>query len=238
MKSSRAFKDMAQIDASVLSRLPAFAGLTAAELEDIARDARSTLTAKGAAVFEQGREARSFFLLLSGHLQVAKTTQDGQQVVVRYISPGEFFGVAVAIGLGVYPATVVAMVDSVVVAWPSSAWPRVVACNPVLACNVLQSVGSRLQDAHTRVVEISTEQVERRIAHALLRLANQSGRKSDVGVEIAFPISRQDVAEMTGTTLHTVSRILSAWEKSGLVESGRRRIVIRDTHKLSALADG
>lgn len=229
---------MAEIDASVLSDLPGFAGLSVADLREIASEARSSLVAKGAAVFEQGHEIRSFFLLLNGHLQVAKTTPDGQQVVVRYISPGELFGVAVAMGLEAYPATVVAMVDSVVVAWPSSAWPRVVACNPALACNVLQSVGSRLQDAHARVVEMSTEQVERRIAHALLRLANQSGRKIDVGVEIAFPISRQDVAEMTGSTLHTVSRILSAWEKSGLVKSGRQRIVIRDLRGLSLLAEG
>ena len=91
-----------------------------------------------------------------------------------------------------------------------------------LAANALQTVGSRLQEAHTRVVEMSTEQVERRVAHALLRLAKQAGRKVEKGVRIDFPISRQDVAEMTGTTLHTVSRILSAWEAQGWVEGGRQ----------------
>ena len=74
---------------------------------------------------------------------------------------------------------------------------------------------------------MSTEQVEQRVAHALLRL-EAGGRKVESGVQIDFPISRQDVAEMTGTTLHTVSRILSAWEERGLVEGGRQRIVIRD----------
>jgi CRP-like cAMP-binding protein len=229
---------MAEIDTSVLKGLPAFAGLPLADLNEIARDARSNLTAKGVTVFEQGRETRSFFLLLDGHLQVVKTTQDGRQVVVRYISPGEFFGVAVAMGLAAYPATVVAMVDSVVVTWPSSAWSRIIVGRPTVACKVLESVGSRLQDADSRVVEMSTEQVESRIAHALLRLANQSGRRIDSGVEIAFPITRQDVADMTGTTLHTVSRILSAWEKSGLVASGRKRIVIRDAQRLAELGDG
>ncbi len=82
------------------------------------------------------------------------------------------------------------------------------------------------------MIEISNEQVEQRVAHALLRLAKQAGRKVDAGVEIDFPISRQDVAEMTGTTLHTVSRILSAWEQQGLVEGGRQRIVLREPHKL------
>ena len=74
--------------------------------------------------------------------------------------------------------------------------------------------------------------------HALLRLAKQAGIKVEGGVEIDFPISRQDVAEMTGTTLHTVSRILSAWEQQGLVEGGRQRIVLRDPHKLFGLAEG
>ena len=62
--------------------------------------------------------------------------------------------------------------------------------------------------------------------------------KVEQGVEIDFPISRQDVAEMTGATLHTVSRILSAWEQQGLVEGGRQRIVLRDPHRLFALAEG
>jgi CRP-like cAMP-binding protein len=98
-------------------------------------------------------------------------------------------------------------------------------------------VGAQLQDAHRSVVEVATEPVERRIAHALLRLARQAGRETDGGVEIAFPISRHDVAKMTGTTLHTVSRTLSAWEKDGLVASGRQRIVIRDPRRLFQLAE-
>jgi CRP-like cAMP-binding protein len=85
---------------------------------------------------------------------------------------------------------------------------------------------------------MSTEQVERRVAHALLRLAQQAGRKVEEGIQIDFPISRQDVAEMTGTTLHTVSRILSAWEEQGFVEGGRQRIMIREPHKLLLIAEG
>ena len=84
---------------------------------------------------------------------------------------------------------------------------------------------------------MSTQQVEQRVAHALLRLAKQSGRKVEHGVEIDFPISRQDIAQMTGTTLHTVSRILSGWEQRGLIESGRQRIVLREPHKLFVLAE-
>ena len=228
---------MATVDRSLIADLPLFAGLEADALDDILKDARAVRHAKNSAVFEQGAEADAFFVLLNGHVRASKTTPGGHQVVVRYVTPGETFGVAVAIGLSHYPATATAVDDSVVLAWPSSAWPRLVAQYPALAGNTLQAVGERLQDSHTRVIEMSTEQVERRVAHALLRLVQQAGRKVEAGIAIDFPISRQDIAEMTGTTLHTVSRILSAWEERGLVESGRQRMVVRDPHKLFTLTE-
>lgn|SRR5215213_2382654 len=225
------------IDRSLVANLPLFAGLEPAELDTILSEARSVRYGKGSPVFEQGEDAQSFFLLLHGHVRASKMTAAGQQVVVRYVTPGEIFGVAMAIGLSKYPATATAVDDSVVLTWPSAAWPRLVAQHPALATNTLQTVGTRLQESHTRVIEMSTQQVERRVAHALLRLAKQAGRKVEQGVEIDFPISRQDIAEMTGTTLHTVSRTLSSWEQQGLIESGRQRIVLCDPHKLFQLAE-
>jgi len=206
---------MTNLDRSLITDLPMFAGVGGDRLDEILIEAKSLRYAKGTNVFEQDAPATSFFILLDGHLRVAKLTPAGQQVVVRFVAPGEIFGVAKAIGRTTYPATATAVVDSVALVWPSAAWPRLIEKNPALATNALQTVGSRLQEAHTRVVEMSTEQVERRVAHALLRLAKQAGRKVEEGVRIDFPISRQDVAEMTGTTLHTVSRILSAWEAQG-----------------------
>jgi len=199
---------MASLDRSIVANVPIFTGLSPDDLDDILRDARSVRYPKDSAVFDQGTEAHSFFVLLHGHLRVEKTTPQGQQIVVRYVSAGELFGVAQAMALKHYPATAIAVVDS------------------------------RLQDTQNRVLEMSSEQVEQRVAHALLRLAKQAGRKVEHGLEIDFPISRQDVAEMTGTTLHTVSRILSAWEQQGLVEGGRQRIVLRDPHKLFGIAEG
>jgi CRP-like cAMP-binding protein len=228
---------MAAVDRSLVAELPVFAGLAPAELDAILSEARSIRYPKNSAVFQEGEDVHSFFVLLHGHVRASKTTPAGQQVVVRYVAPGEIFGVAPAIGLTKYPATATAVDDSVALAWPSAAWPRLVAQHPALATNTLQTVGSRLQETHTRVVEMSTQQVERRVAHALLRLARQAGRKVEQGVEIDFPISRQDIAEMTGTTLHTVSRTLSAWESQGLIESGRQRVVLRDPHRLFVLAE-
>lgn len=228
---------MAAVDRSLVANLPLFAGLAPEALDDVLREARAVRHAKNSNVFEQGEAAHSFFVLLNGHVRAAKTTPTGQQVVMRYVGPGETFGVAMAIGLTEYPATATAVDDSVVLAWPSAIWPRLVEKYPALATNTLQTVGSRLQDTHTRVIEMSTEQVERRVAHALLRLTQQAGRKVESGIEIDFPISRQDIAEMTGTTLHTVSRILSAWEGQGLIDGGRQRIVVCDPHRLFTLSE-
>jgi CRP-like cAMP-binding protein len=228
---------MAKVDTSLVAHLPLFAGFKPEELEEILREARSARFPKNTAVFEQGEDAHSFFLLLHGHVRAAKTTPTGEQIVVRYVAPGETFGLAMAIGLTQYPATATAVDDSVVLAWPTGTWPRLVEKFPALATNTLQTVGARLQETHTRVLEMSTQQVEQRVAHALLRLAKQSGKKVDHGIEIDFPISRQDIAQMTGTTLHTVSRILSGWEQLGLIESGRQRIVLREPHKIVVLAE-
>lgn len=228
---------MPHLDKSLVASLPVFAGLAPEDLDGILKEAQSIRYPKGANVFQQDEEAHSFFILLHGHLRVMKVTPDGQQVVVRFVTAGDLFGIAMALAQATYPATAQAVVDSVALVWPSAAWPRLVARHPSLAVNTIQTVGSRLQDAHTRVVEISTQQVEKRVAHALLRLAQQAGRKSHDGIQIDFPISRQDIAEMTGTTLHTVSRILSAWEDQELVEGGRQKITIRDPHKLFMLAE-
>ena len=226
---------MSTVDPSLVAHLPLFAGLGGDQLAEILREARSAHHAKNSEIFAQGADAQSFFLLLH-HVRASKTTPSGEQIVVRYIVPGETFGLAMAIGLTRYPATATAVDDSVVLARPTPACPPLVAKFPSLATSTLQTVGARLQEVQTSVIEMSTQQVEQRIAHALLRLAKQSGRKVDHGIEIDFPISRQDIAQMTGTTLHTVSRTLSGWEQSGLIESGRQRIVLRKPHTIFLLA--
>jgi len=137
---------MAKVDSSLVADLPLFAGLSTADLDAILSEARSVRVAKNSPVFEQGEEAHSFFVLLHGHVRASKATPAGEQIVVRYVATGETFGVAKAIGLQRYPATATAVDDSVVLAWPSGAWPRLVEKFPALAANTLQTVGARLQD--------------------------------------------------------------------------------------------
>ena len=167
-----------------------------------------------------------------------QVTPDGQQIIVRMVNPGDLFGLAKALQRADYPGTAVAAAESVVLAWSTDMWPVFVEQNPALAVSAMQAIGKRLDEAHTRIREMSTEEVERRVAHAVLRLIKQAGKKEENGIRIDFQITRQDIAEMTGTTLHTVSRILSAWEGKGLVEGGRQKLLVRDPARLSELAEG
>jgi CRP-like cAMP-binding protein len=224
------------LDRSLIADLAPFAGLSPQDLDHILAKARPQRVAEGRPVFEQDAEARSFFLLLDGHVRVVKTTAEGEQVIMRYVSSGQLIGIARALGRSTYPATAVAAMDCMLLAWPSDAWSDLSTRYPAFAANTYKAVGERMEEAHDRVIELATAQVDRRVACALLRLARQTGRKTDQGVQIGFPITRQDIADMTGTTLHTVSRLLTAWEYQGLVKSTRKKVTVVDARRLQALA--
>lgn len=228
---------MARLDAALVRGFDLFSKMNEADIEAMLLLARMREIAEGEAVFRQGDAAREFFLLLDGRLKVSQVTPDGRQVVVRHVNPGDLYGIAMALRREDYPGTASAVTESLTLAWDSKHWDGFVERNPSLAVGALHTVGQRLQEAHTRIRELSTEEVERRVAHALLRLANQAGRKADDGVLIDFPVTRQDIAEMTGTTLHTVSRIMSAWEERGLIASGRKRVTLREPHRLFVFAE-
>ncbi len=227
---------MSRLDASLLGDLPPFSGMSRTALDDMLARAVSFRHAKDTYVFREGEKAQSFYLLLDGYVRVVKITPDGEQVIVRYIANGELLGIAKAIGRDTYPANAVAAVDCVLLAWPSNAWEEIVAAHPGFATNTYAMVGSRLINTQERVVELATERVEQRVANAILGLARTTGRKTDDGILIDFPISRQDISEMTGTTLHTVSRLLSGWDSKGWIKGGRQKITLVEGHKLMIVA--
>lgn len=229
---------MSRLDRSLIAGMPLFAGMSPDDLDRILDGARAQRVPTGSSVFEQGDDATSFFVLLDGHVRVVKTTPEGQQITVRYITPGELMGIAQALGRNTYPGTATAVVDCVVLVWPGTMWSQFAAAFPSFGANTYKTVGERLQDTQMQVVEMATKQVEQRVAHALLRLIGQRGRKTEDGIAVDFPISRQDIAEMTGTTLHTVSRLLTAWEQQGLVKGGRRKVTVVEPHRLMVLAQG
>jgi CRP-like cAMP-binding protein len=227
-----------RLEIALVRDLPPFSGIDEKSLRDILDMARASRVKAGEHVFDQDGEAREFFLLLDGNIRVVKLTPDGEQVVPRYISAGELFGIARALNMETYPASAVAASDCVVLSWPTAVWDGMVAKHPTFATNTYRTVGKRLAETQQQVVELATARVEQRVANAILKLANQTGRRTPEGILIDFPVTRQDISEMTGTTLHTVSRLMSSWEEMGWVKSGRKMITLVEGHKLVLVANG
>lgn len=225
-----------RLDESLLVDLPPFAGLARDHLRQILDEASAQRHEAGTSIFVEGAAAGQFFLLLDGHVRAQRVTPNGAQVILHEIPPGELFGIARAMGLDAYPATAVAVSECIVLHWPMRLWADFMARFDGFARQTYRTIGQRMQDNNDRIMEMATQQVEQRISNALLRLVNQSGRKTAIGIEIDFPITRQDLSEMSGTTLHTVSRVLSAWEKSGIVQSERKRITVVQPHQLVVLS--
>lgn len=225
-------------DVSVVWDLPPFRDVGKELLLRLFAEAQPQHVERGDTVFSQGHDASRFFLLVDGHIRVVKLTPQGDEVVPRHISPGELFGIAIAIGSKVYPANAVAASDCKVLAWPSPLLGELMRRSPSFASNTCQLVGKRLMDSDEQISELATASVEQRVASSILRLARQAGRETSEGTLIRFPVSRQDISNMAGTTLHSVSRILSSWHAKGWVKSGREKIILVDSLQIIAIANG
>src|SRR5690606_24624850 len=188
-------------------------------------------------LFRQGGAPEAFHLILAGRVKVSQTTPEGQHVIIRYLGPREIAGCVAVCGGMPYPATAEAVEDTWLLGWSRPRIAELAERHPGIAMAAMRIMSGRMSELQDRLREMQTEQVERRIAHALGRLVVQAGRRTPEGIEIDFPITRQDLAEMTGTTLHTVSRTLSKWEANGIVAGGRQRVAILQPHALVSIAE-
>ena len=224
-----------RLDESLLSHLPPFSKLNTKQIGAILQLASSRRYEAGVALFDEDAPAERFFMLLDGYVRVVHITPSGEQVTALHIPAGQLLGFARALGRDTYPASAIAATECIALSWPMPLWDRFVADYEGFATETYKIIGNRLGEMNNRIVEMATQMVEQRVANALLRLVNQTGRKVANGIEIDFPITRKDLSELTATTLHTVSRLLTAWEKQGLVQSQRKRIVVCNPHALVVL---
>ena len=225
------------INSTVLRRTELFAKLDVSALNDIVRYGRSRRIPRGRTIFRRGDAAKACHLLLSGRVRIAQA-DTGNDVIIRYVGPGQIFGALALFHSGRYLADATAITDCVEIQWSSAAITELMQRYPRIALNALAIVGRRLDELQHRFRELATESVDRRIAHTLLRLAKHAGRKVKGGIEISFPLSRKDFAAMSGTAHTTVSRILSDWQAKGIIISGRKRVFVCDLRKLEALTSG
>ena len=222
---------------AILKNAPLFAGLDEAALEVVLASAFRRRLRRGEFFFYQDEPATHFYVLLEGQARLNQLTPEGHQVTIRYMGPGESMGVIVVLSEMAYPLSAETVTDCLALGWEADTIGNLMEAYPRLALNGMRMVAGRFRDLQNRYRELATERVERRVARALLRLARQTGRRVDEGVLLDLPLSRQDLGEMTGTTLYTVSRILSGWEQEGLLITGRQQVIICNPHGLVSIAE-
>lgn len=214
-----------------------FAGVSTAALVESLHMARIRSLARNTTIFCQGDQADRAHLLLRGRVRIAQGDPEGGQLIVRFIGPGEIFGTMSLFTDHSYSANAITVTNSVEISWSEAHLHALIAVYPQIAINLLRIISQRLCEAQERLREVATQRVESRIAHVLLRLAEQAGHQTDTGTAIAFPLGRKDVAEMCGATLHTVSRTLTAWQKTGMLSTSQQLVTIHDSAAIRRRAD-
>ncbi len=215
-----------------------FEGLPDAALHEAIDAGRPRTFAAGAVLFRQEDAAATFYVVLAGRVRVTQITPEGHTVLLRFIQGGQMLGGMVALEGMTYPVNAQAVQETRVLSWSTSAMTRLMDRHPRIMRNTMRLMVERIKELQQRSVELATQRVEQRVARALLRLVRQAGRRTDRGIALDMRLSRQDLAELTGTTLYTVSRVLNRWQSDGLVEIGRQSIAIRKAHPLVEIAEG
>ena len=221
----------------LLSKAALFRGLSRPAMEALCAAAVLKQVARDGYFLHQGEPATIFYILLQGRVRLTQVTPEGHQVIVSVLGPGDGLGIIVALSNMAYPVSAEAIEDCLALAWTAEAIRQQMLQTPQLALNGMTMLAHHFVEAQDRYRELATERVERRVARAVLRLVRQAGKRIPEGILIDIPLSRQDLAEMTGTTLYTVSRILSDWEQKGLVSTGRERVVLCKSHELVIIAE-
>lgn len=182
--------------------------------------------------------AHYLYVLTSGQVKLIHSSTNGQQVSLRIIHPWQMFGALGAVRTEAkYPASAQALEDSIALAIKSGFLHEMLKTRPYISFGLMNLMTSYIQEMQSRYKELATERVKQRVANALIRLAGQSGVRAEKETVIVLSFSRQDVAEMTGTTLYTVSRLLSEWERQGIIKTGREKIKILKPHELVRIAE-
>lgn len=225
-----------QVLLDIMARDTIFAHLDEPVLRQLLAIATLKPFAQNDVLQRQGDEATSAFVLVRGRAKLTQVTLDGTQILMRYIGPGQQCDVMALLPGMTHGLSAHAMDAGQLLHWSSTALEPFVHTYPQIALNALRLLVQCKEDLQRRYQELLTECVAQRLAHALLRLVAQAGHPVDEGILINLPLSREDLAQLAGTTLYTVSRTLSFWEHAGLIETGRGRVVILKMEEIEALA--
>ena len=211
--------------------------MTSEQFTGLLRKGRRIKLQPKSILFNQGDPAKSCFLVNQGRLKLTKLNEQGKEVILRYIVTGELTAAIAVLKNWTYPVTAESIEETDITVWDKPTMMQLMRRYPDIAINLLGIMLERIDDMQQRYLEICTEHVDQRIARSLLRLMRRAGSKTPEGIHIDIPLSRQNIADYSGTTLYTVSRTLSAWKKKGWIHSGREQIVVTDPHALVQFAE-
>ncbi len=178
-------------------------------------------------IFNEGDPSDRFYMLAEGNVKIVKHTVMGKDIILEIISPGDIFGGVAVLDKKPYPASAQAMKSTTVISIRRQSLFNIMEEYPVLKLEIVKYFSDKLRDAHEMLKNIATERVERRIASLLLKLSEKVGIDDSGFRIINFPLTRQDISEMVGTTVETCIRTMSKFQKSKIVKSTNGRIAVK-----------
>jgi CRP-like cAMP-binding protein len=218
-----------------LASAPLFKGLAAPALEEIAAGARESRIPAKRPAFQEGEPVRDLALLTAGRMKLTQLAASGDVVILRFAVPGE---VVSGPGLSVsslQTTTAIALEQSDLLSWEARSFEALAERFPLLQRNSLRILAERVRDVEQRYRELATEKVAARLARTLLRLLGQMGRPS--GDAVVISLSREELGQMIGATLFSVSRLLSQWEAQGIVAAAREAVIVKVPGGLVTIAE-
>ncbi len=222
----------------MLGRVPMFADLDSDDLAQVDRHCRAYAFEAGAAIYRAGAPANRMYVVATGAAKTIRPGKDGREVLLDLCGPGDFLGAVPALGQEIHAEWAWALTPSCLLGLDAAEYTAIMEEFPSVAMATLKGVSRRLTQAQHAVHLLAGAPLEQRLAATLLLLVDKLGRPWEGGTLLDVPLTREDLAAMTGAATESVSRLLSGWRRLGVIDSGRRWIAVRDLPALAALRDG
>jgi CRP/FNR family transcriptional regulator len=213
-----------------------FKRLSESDRQHLAEVSRLKKHAKGDQIFSEGDPSDFFFVVVSGRVKIVKMTPSGKDVILEIFGAGDPFGAVAAYEGRPFPASAIALEETVCLLTPRSQFFSLLESYPSLVRGLLLGLTQRLVELTNRLTEMTGGRVEARFARLFLKLGENIGRAGSDGTAIPMPLSRQELADLTGTTIETCIRIMSRWGKDEIVRTEKDGFVILDKPTLEELA--
>ena len=220
---------------SAIAAIPLFRRVSPDDRARIASVSQIRSYDKGDRVFDEGDPSDFFYIVASGRVKVFKHGPNGNDLILEIFSAGGPLGAVAAYESRPYPASAVALEPASCLLIPRQAFFALLEQNPTLVRGLLSSLSLRLVELTTRLAELTGGRIETRFARLFLKLSDQLGKPDRGGVFIALPLSRQELADLTGTTIETAIRIMSRWNKDEVLRTEKDGFVIVDRNALDLL---